>query len=102
MALIRGTTPTIKFTFSEIDIQQIEAAILFIKQMDRTVIEKDISTATVNEFDISWTLSQSETLSLAPNVSAKILCDWKTAEGLRGRSEVFLTQVESSGKNEVI
>lgn len=102
MALIRGTTPTITFTFAKIDISEIEVAYLFIKQNDKDVIYRTIQDASVDESSISWTLTQRETLNLKEGITASIICDWRTNQGLRGRSNVFTTTVESSGKNGVI
>lgn len=102
MAIIRGTTPTVQFVFSDVEAAQIEVAFLFIKQKNTPVIERDISTASSGDNYISWTLTQEETLALTESVTAKVVCDWRTFSGLRGRSEVFTANVESSGKNEVI
>lgn len=102
MAIIRGTTPTITFTFSSVEVSNIQVAYLFVQQIDQTLIEKDISAATVDENSLSWELTQEETLSLKDRSRVKIFCDWRLASGLRGRSEVFETTVDNSGKNEVI
>ena len=105
MAIIRYTTPTIKFTFSEIDITDITVAFLVIKQNDKTAIERDISSAVVTntqaESSLAWTLTQEETKKLS-KANVSIYCDWKLRDGTRGRSHVKTDSVEDTGKQEVI
>lgn len=102
MPIIRGTTPTIKFTFSQIETANIIVAYLVIKQGDRTVIERDLQTATIDSDNLSWTLTQAETFKLSRNLKANVFCDWKLQDGTRGRSNVRTDSVEDSGKQEVI
>lgn len=102
MAIIRGTTPTIIFTFSQIRISDITVAYLVIKQSNKPLIEKDISEALIDETSISWKLTQEETLGLSANRESVIYCDWKLTDGTRGRSTVRTENTENSGKNEVI
>lgn len=105
MAIIKGTTPTIKFTFSSISSSDISAAYLTIKQGGRDVIQRDLTTAVINEssgsWSIDWTLTQEETLGLSRS-NATIYCDWKLRDGTRGRSAVKKESIEESGINEVI
>lgn len=101
MSLIRGTTPSITFTFDDIDASLISVAYLIMRQAGSKVIEKDITSATIDENTLTWSLTQEESLllSLTP---VEILCDWKLSSGVRGRSEIISCMVEDSGKNEVI
>ncbi len=101
MALIRGTTPTIIFTFTDVLVSDISKAYLVIKQSGASVIEKDISSATVGE-DVRWTLEQEDTLSLKRKINADIYCDWLLNDGTRGRSKIQTESVEDSGIDEVI
>lgn len=101
MAIIRGTTPTIVFTFNEVQVSDITTAYLVVKQNDVPIIKKSIETATVGE-DIRWTLTQVETLALKRKINANIYCDWKLRDGTRGRSKKQEEAVEDSGVNEVI
>lgn len=101
MEIIRGTTPTIIFTFEEIDVANLAVALLIIKQNGCTIIEKDLSAGTIADGSLSFTLSQVETLSLAIG-SASLCLDWKTTEGIRGRSRIYDVGVKVAGKNEVI
>lgn len=102
MALVRGTTPTVKFQFSNIEVSDIEVAYLSIFQYGKPIIERDLSTATVNEDSLEWQLDQDETLQLYSNSNATIVCDWRLTDGIRGRSNIAVENVEPSGKNEVI
>ena len=61
--IIRGTTPTIRFTFKAVDVNNIESAFLTIKQ-DDVVVNKDIESATKGDGYIEWKLSQQETLAV--------------------------------------
>lgn len=102
MAIIRGTTPTVIYTFSEITPSEVHKAYLTVKQLNTTIIERDISTAEVGETTLSWVLTQEETLSLSSSYDAVLCCDWKMNDGKRGRSVIKKEKVENSGKNEVI
>lgn len=79
----------------------INVAYLVIKQLNKVVIERDISTAVIGESSISWKLTQSETFLLKKS-NADIFCDWKLNDGTRGRSVAKTESVEDTGKNEVI
>ncbi len=99
MVLISGTTPTITFTFTEIEPSMIISAYLVIQCSGETVIEKDIESATVGETTLAWTLEQTDTLKLIGKYDAEVYCDWKTQDGTRGRSQVGKYQIEKSGKS---
>lgn len=68
MEIIRGTTPpiTIKFNF---DASTITVLFLTIAQQDETIIEKELDAGVVGADNIVFTLSQAETLSLAPETA---------------------------------
>lgn len=102
MSIIRATTPCIKIAFKTVNVSDITTAILTLKQKKTTVIEKDLSSATIGESDLTWVLSQAETLELVTGVDVTIVCDWKKADGTRGRSASLTTAVGDPGKNEVI
>lgn len=104
MAIVRGTTPTIIFTFKTIDVSDIDTAYLVIKQWDTAKITKDITSATVDSVakTVSWTLTQTESLSLDPQKKAEVMMDWLMDDGIRGRSVAHSETIENPGKNEVI
>ena len=104
-ALIRGTTPTITFKFDTVDPADITVAYLSIKNVTNlatSLITKALSDATVGDDTVSWTLTQSETLTLPAGESMNIYMDWKLANGTRGRSVVVTCLVYETGKEEVI
>lgn len=110
MAIIRYTTPTVMFEYSDVNVTDITAAYLVVVQGGRSVIERDLSTATVVHNTvgqttlnyISWTLEQAETKKLSPSMATTIYCDWKLSDGTRGRSHKLSTPVEDTGKQEII
>lgn len=102
MPIIKGTTPTITFTFSEVLTEDIAKAILTITQYGRTAIRRDLSTAVVDVNTLSWKLQQDETLKLTTGTESEIICDWLLNDGTRGRSIIRKESVEHTGVNEVI
>ena len=101
MAIIRGTTPTIEFRFKDVAVDEIVTAILSLQQLGKTIVERDISSAEVDE-NLSWKLTQEETLSLNNRYDVEIVCDWKLTDGTRGRSHKLCTPVGNPGKDNVI
>lgn len=83
--IIIGTTPTIKYTFRSVDVATIVTAILTIKKNGVIVLRKELSDATVGENDISWKLTQADTLGIGKDV-AKMMVNWLTLDGTRGAS----------------
>lgn len=98
MEIIRGTTPTIIYTFKEIKPSDISECYLLIKQNGNTVIERTLSDGEVSDTELRFTLSQADTLSLAMD-KAQIILDWKTQQGIRGRSAIVSFSVKQEGKN---
>ena len=99
--IIIGTTPTITYKFKVVDVSEITVAILTIKERGATLIEKDLSDATVGEDSLSWTLSQEETLSIGAK-SASMMLNWKLADSTRGASDVVLITGGDNHIREVI
>lgn len=98
--IIRGTTPTIKYTFSVVDPANITTAILTIKKGGAIAIEKDLAAASVGEDSLSWTLTQAETLSVAG--AAELMLNWLTQDGTRGASETTMVSFTPNHIEEVI
>ena len=101
-SIVRGTTPTITFEFSSVDVSLITVAYLTIKNATTTVLSKDITSATKTATTMSWTLSQQESFLLTAGQVVNVCCDWKLSTGTRGRSVVLPCKVEDTGKGEVI
>lgn len=98
--IVRGTTPTILFTFQKIDGRNLTTAFLTMVANGRTVIEKDINSAIVAEKSISWKLTQNESLSLPNTVTVQL--NWKLPDGTRGASLKNQLRVEANNKEGVI
>lgn len=85
--IIIGTTPTITYKFKIVFPSDFRACILTIKCNGQILIEKTLADAEIGTDSVSWTLSQSETLSLGTRVG-KMMCNWVTQDGTRGASEI--------------
>lgn len=99
--IIRGTTPSIKYTFSTVDVSTISIAYLTIKIGKEVVIEKDLTSATIGSDYILWTLSQEESLQL-DSKEAKVMLNWKTSDGVRGAGEEKSITIVPNHKEVVI
>ena len=83
--VIKCTTPTFKYTFSVVPVDTITEAYLTIEQAGAVKLERDITTATVGNKYLAWTLTQQETLSFASG-AASVMLNWLTTGGTRGAS----------------
>lgn len=99
--IIRGTTPTIKYTFSTVSVSDITAAYLTIVMNGSTLLEKDLTQATIDSDSISWTLTQQESLAMTGSKVTAML-NWKLNDGTRGASTRTALFVEKNDKEEVI
>lgn len=86
--LIRGTTPTIRFAFSEVNPLEMTEAYLTVQQR-RIRIEKTIADASVSEDALEWELTQEDTLLLEENRPANVQCRYKFASGAVGASQIY-------------
>lgn len=102
MTIIQGTTPTIRYTFSTVNTADISVAFLSIKQYGRTIIEKDLSSATVEEGAISWKLLQQESLRLNRKVPATVYLSYLLIDGTRGEGQTEEATIDPTGKEAVI
>ena len=100
--IVQYSTPTIIINFPTVDTSTISEAYLVFKCAGATVLEKDLTSATVETKKISWTLAQTETKTFALNTTLKVYCDWKLQNGTRGRSKEADFWVVETGKAEVI
>lgn len=99
-AIIKGTTPTIIYTFNEISVSNITAAVLTIKVGSSIIIEKNLAAATVGNKSLSWKLSQEE--SLAASGNAEMMLNWVLGDGTRGASKTTSVTFAPNHKEEVI
>ena len=87
--IIRGTTPPIRFSFSDVNPLEMTAAFLTIRQNDVT-IEKELSSAvSVTESMIEWRLSPEETLALEAGRLAQVQCRYRFESGAVGASRIY-------------
>lgn len=86
--IINGTTPTITYKFTHVNVSEITKAILTIKKGKNIAIEKTLTEATVGENTISWRMTQAQTLSVLG--SAEVMINWVTSGGVRGASNKTL------------
>lgn len=98
--IVRGTTPTIRYTFKTIDPSTIVTAYLTMTQGTEVVLEKDIEDATVGDAYIQWSLTQEETLALSPKMDAEYECRYKLNDGsafVTKRSHESVQDVKKDG-----
>ncbi len=100
MDIIACTTPTIKYRFKKVDPAHITEAYLSIKKNDTVITERDLSTATIEDNMISWTLTQEETIEFDKSISCQL--NWLTDSGTRGASKKARIEISENLKNEVI
>lgn len=98
--IVKGTTPTLQFTFNSISPSSITTAILTIKCRNTIVLRKELSEATVTSASISWSLTQAETLGI--NGLTEIVANWLTSGGVRGVSKFVEARFISNPIEEVI
>lgn len=103
-SIVKGTTPTIKWAFSTVDVSTIISAYLIVRNKKTVVMEKSLTDATVDTTakSISWTLTQAETLSLKEFQEYGLFCSWLLADGTRGEGKSKTVMICPTGKDEVI
>lgn len=79
-----GTTPTILINLDKVDPKTFVIADLTVKNRNGIIITRNIDTASIEGSQISWKLTQKETLKLTTVASYKVMCNWVTADGTRG------------------
>ena len=79
-----GTTPTILINLDKVDPKTFVIADLTVKSRNGIIITRNIDTASIKDSQISWKLTQKETLKLTTATSYKVMCNWVTADGTRG------------------
>ena len=107
MAIIKGTTPTIKYTFKTVNPTNISTAYLTVSQgenaMDRgsTVFELTTSDMTRGSNYITFKFSQAQTLLLKEDIPCDIQLRYKTSDGtvyatLHDREDVIYINKDGS------
>lgn len=86
--MIRGTTPQQIIRFP-MDVSNFQEIYITYKQRARVVFEKTLQDCTVDEKQISFNLTQEETLSLDPALKVYIQVRAKTNAGEAMASKIF-------------
>lgn len=100
--IVRGTTPTVKYTFKVIDPENITVAYFTMWQGETDILEKDLTEATIENGCLCWTLTQEETLSLDDKMQVEYECRYKTNDGSAFKTNKTAERVESPRKGGVI
>lgn len=74
--IVRGTTPTIRFHFTDILASTISVAFMTIKQGD-LIIEHSLEDAEVGDNYLGWWLTQEETLKIDADKNAEVQLRFK-------------------------
>ena len=99
--IVVGTTPKIRWKFSNVDVSDIVTATMTIKRYGTNVVEKDIESATINGNEIIYSLSQDETLGIGVGI-CEIMLNWVTNNGVRGTSDIARIEFTKNHINEVL
>lgn len=99
--IVIGTTPTIIYKFRDISPDDLIQAKMTIKGKNTILLSKFLSEATIGEDNISWKLSQAETLSLGVGTRTMML-NWLMADGTRGVSPKETVNVADNDVAEVM
>lgn len=97
-----GTTPTILINLDKVDPKTFVIADLTIKNGHGIIITRNIDTASIKDSQISWKLTQKETLKLTTTAYYKVMCNWVMADGTRGiTKETELRAIDNHEKWEL-
>lgn len=94
-----GTTPTILIKLDKVNPRDFVIADLTIKNRNGIVITRNIDTAIIEDSQISWKLTQVETLKFSTSSSYAVMCNWVMADGTRGITKETALQILSNHEN---
>ena len=98
--MIRGTTPTLEFTFP-FDVSTLSSCYVTFQQNGKTVIEKQLTDGKVDGKKLSFILSQEDTLKFKVDyIEMQIRC--KTFKGEVIASNIMQTHAEKILKDGVV
>ena len=98
--IIKGTTPSITYTFKTVRVADIQTAVLTMKKDDVTIVERNLDTATAGTNSLTWKLTQQETLNGLSG--ALMMINYVLTDGTRGASAKTPVQFEDNQKEEVL
>ena len=84
-----GTTPTLRWRFKNIPIEEIEVAYLTIQQDSENIIEKTLGDAKIEGNTLLWTLTQEDTLKIKEDKSIFLQVRYRTRGGYSGKSPAY-------------
>ena len=99
--IVVGTTPKIRWKFSNVNVSDIVIATMTVKKYDVVIITKTIDSATISDNEIIYTLSQSETLKIGIGTH-EIMLNWVTTDGVRGTGNLLKIEGVRNHINEVL
>lgn len=99
--IIIGTTPTIKYSFRAVDVENLKTAILTVKRNGDILLRKELEDAEVGEKSVEWHLSQEDTLAIGTG-SARIMMNWMLRDGTRGATSQRNVMMDPNHIPEVI
>ena len=99
--IVVGTTPKIRWKFSNVNVSDIVIATMTFKKYNTNVIVKDIGSAVIGDNEITYTLSQTETLRIGVG-KCECMLNWVTANGIRGTSNLLRVEGVKNHINEVL
>lgn len=102
MVIARWTTPSITYKPSANAASDIAELVLVISQAGVPIIEKDLSTATIEDGAFVWDFAQGETSNLVVGKMASVKIDYLTNDGKRYTTKKFEANVVDSAVNEEI
>lgn len=94
-----GTTPTVLIELNEVNPQDFVIADLTIKRGKDIILTRHIDTATITGKEISWKLTQKETLGFSVSTSYRVMCNWVMSDGTRGITKESTLQVIDNHEN---
>lgn len=97
----RGTTPTHIFK-TKVDLRSVDAIFMTYKQEGRVIVEKTIDDITIEEEQLSLTLTQADTLGFSTIGDVEIQCRAKFPDGAAVASQVIKVPVGKILKEGII
>lgn len=99
--IVVGTTPKIRWHFSKNNVSDIVTATMTIKRYGPNIVVKEIDSAIINDDEITYSLSQDETLNIGVG-TCEIMLNWVTNNGVRGASGITHIEFTKNHINEVL
>lgn len=99
--IVVGTTPKIRWKFSNVDVSDIVTATMTIVRYGKKLLTKEIDSAVISDSEIAYSLSQNDTLNIGAG-PCEMMLNWVTSDGIRGTSEILRIEATKNHINEVL